>query len=141
MKTSARSNHIKHFLCNLLFKATTCQIRTIATGNTNWRGRLCTVYLLIKIVCFVKKVNKIFFLKSSCSKLDSTRRWTVLSLPHQWGFPDLHPSLIFTMKTKTHQSGTFFVHNYKVEWVLAMPPNVRQGWKHLFSITQSFHLK
>ncbi len=29
-------------------------------GNTNWGGGLSTVDLLIKVACFVKKVNNIF---------------------------------------------------------------------------------
>jgi hypothetical protein len=29
-------------------------------GNTNWGGRLSTVDLLVKVVCFVKNVNNIF---------------------------------------------------------------------------------
>ncbi len=32
-------------------------------GNTNERGRLSTVYLLIKVACFVTKVNNIFSIK------------------------------------------------------------------------------
>ncbi len=32
-------------------------------GNTNLRGRLSTVDLLIRINCFVKKVNNIFNIK------------------------------------------------------------------------------
>ncbi len=43
-------------------------------------GRLITVDLLIKVACFVKKIYNI---NISLSKLDSTRRSTVLSLPVQ----------------------------------------------------------
>jgi len=50
------------------------------------RGRLSTVDPIIKVACFVKKVNYIFNLKKSWSKLVSTRRLTVLSLPLQIGF-------------------------------------------------------
>jgi hypothetical protein len=28
-------------------------------GNTYWRGRLSTVDLLIKVACFVKKINNV----------------------------------------------------------------------------------
>jgi hypothetical protein len=31
--------------------------KNMASGNTNRRGRLCTVYILIKIVCFERKKN------------------------------------------------------------------------------------
>ncbi len=34
-------------------------------GNPNRRGRLSTVDLLIKVACFVKKVNNVFSIKSS----------------------------------------------------------------------------
>jgi hypothetical protein len=34
-------------------------------GNTNRRGKLSTVELLIKVACFVKEVNNIFDLKMS----------------------------------------------------------------------------
>ncbi len=56
-------------------------------GNTNQRGRLSTLDLLIKLGCFISKVNNVFNLKSSCTKLVSTRRSTVLILPLQRGFP------------------------------------------------------
>jgi hypothetical protein len=52
-------------------------------GNTNWRGMFNTVNFLIKATCLVKKVNNIFYIKRSWSKLVSTRRWTVPSLPLQ----------------------------------------------------------
>jgi len=50
-------------------------------GNTNWGGRPSTIDLLIKVACFCKKENNIFNIKMSWSKLVSTRRSTVLSLP------------------------------------------------------------
>ncbi len=56
-------------------------------GKPHWRGRFSTVDLLIKIGCFVKKGKYSFSLKNSLSKLVSTRRLMVLSLPLQWGFP------------------------------------------------------
>ncbi len=49
--------------------------------------RLSTVNLLIKVVCFVTKVSKIFNFKMSLSKLFSRFRSTVLSIPLQGGFP------------------------------------------------------
>jgi hypothetical protein len=39
------------------------------------------VELQIKVACFVKKATNKFYLKSSSSKLVSTKRSTVLSLP------------------------------------------------------------
>ncbi len=53
-----------------------CRRLTEKTGKPNWRGRLSTVDLLIKVGCFVKRVNNICNIKSSSSKLVST---TVLS--------------------------------------------------------------
>ncbi len=47
--------------------------------NTNWRGRLSTVYLLNKIVCFVKKQTIFLIVKWA----DPKRRSTVLNLPLQ----------------------------------------------------------
>ncbi len=44
------------------------------SGSSYWRWRLSTVNLHIKIGCFVKKGKFSFSLKSSCSKLVSTRR-------------------------------------------------------------------
>jgi hypothetical protein len=41
-------------------------------GNTNWGGRLSTVDLLIKVACLVTKVNYIFIMKRTWSKLVST---------------------------------------------------------------------
>jgi hypothetical protein len=32
-------------------------------GNTNYRGRLSTVYLLVKVACFVTKIKNIFNIK------------------------------------------------------------------------------
>ncbi len=36
-----------------------------STRNTNWRGRLSTMDLLIKVACFVTKVNNIFNIKAA----------------------------------------------------------------------------
>ncbi len=35
-------------------------LTSIKAGNINWKGRLSTIDLLIKVACFVKKENKIF---------------------------------------------------------------------------------
>ncbi len=40
------------------------KITTTVSGNTNWRGRLSTVDLLIKVACLVK-VNNVWNIKSS----------------------------------------------------------------------------
>jgi len=37
----------------------------LQSGNTNWRGRLSTVNLLIKVACFVKKENTNFKIKKA----------------------------------------------------------------------------
>jgi hypothetical protein len=49
------------------------------------RGRLCKVDLLCKIGCLLKKIL--------WSEPVSTRRWTVLILSLQWGFPAIRNSL------------------------------------------------
>jgi len=54
-------------------------------GNTNERGRLCTLDLLSKVACFDKEVSIVSVFKSSLFKLVSTRRSMVLILPLQWG--------------------------------------------------------
>ncbi len=43
--------------------------------------RLSRVDLLIKVACFATKLSNIFIIRMSWSKLVTTRRWTVLSLP------------------------------------------------------------
>ncbi len=58
-------------------------VTSAKAGNTNLRGRLSAVDLLFMVACIVRKVKNIFNIKSSCSKLVSTRRSTVLSLPLQ----------------------------------------------------------
>ncbi len=55
----------------------------IKAWNTNRRGRLSTVDLLIKVACFVTKAVYIFDIKTSRSKLVSIRKSTVLGLPLQ----------------------------------------------------------
>jgi hypothetical protein len=37
--------------------------RSIEAGNANREGRLGTIELLIKVVCYVKKVNIVFIFK------------------------------------------------------------------------------
>jgi hypothetical protein len=54
---------------------------SIKPGNTNLKGRLSTVALLIKAACFVTEVNNNFIIKMSQSKLVRTRRSSVLRLP------------------------------------------------------------
>jgi hypothetical protein len=62
-------------ICAVLLKLTTAR-------NTNWKGRLCTVDLLIEVTYFVAKVKNVFIIKMSPSILVCTRS-TVLSLPLQ----------------------------------------------------------
>ncbi len=50
-------------------------------GNPYWRGRLCTIDLLVMIACFVKEKNIIFSIISTWSKLASAMRSLVLILP------------------------------------------------------------
>jgi hypothetical protein len=58
-------------------------VTSAKAGNTNLRGRLSAVDLLFMVACIERKVKNIFNVKGSCSKLVSTRRSTVLSLPLQ----------------------------------------------------------
>ncbi len=67
----------------------------VLARNTKWRGMLSTVDLLINVACFVTQVNNIFHIKSSCSKLVSTRRSSVLSIPFSKGFIDLRLRLVY----------------------------------------------
>jgi hypothetical protein len=50
-------------------------------------GRLGMADLLIRVACFGKNVTHVFNIKNCQSKLVSTRRSIVLSLPLQKGFP------------------------------------------------------
>ncbi len=59
----------------------TLKEKLILPGNTNWRERLSTVDLLIKVDYLAKKVNNVGNIKNSWSKLVSTRRSVVLVLP------------------------------------------------------------
>jgi hypothetical protein len=54
-----------------------------SADKINRSGRLCTVDLLIKLACFIDKINKIFKRQNSCFKLVSARRSMVLYLPPQ----------------------------------------------------------
>jgi hypothetical protein len=58
-------------------------------GTITEGGRLSTIDLHIMTAHFVKKANNIFNIKSDWSKLVSTKRSTVLSLPLQECFPVL----------------------------------------------------
>ncbi len=49
------------------------------------RGK-APVHLASSLACFALKVNNVCIIKISCSKLVSTRRSTVLSLPLQFVF-------------------------------------------------------
>ncbi len=55
----------------------------VPARNTNRRGRLSTVDLLIKVACFVTNVNNIITTKIRRPELVSTRRSTVLRIPFQ----------------------------------------------------------
>jgi hypothetical protein len=55
-----------HFASNFMHQFVlqhTAQESNALPGNTNWRGRLSTVDLLIKVACFVKRVNNNLILK------------------------------------------------------------------------------
>jgi len=49
------------------------------SGSANWRRRLITVDLLVKVACFVKKVDNILNIKSSWRELVISRRSIALS--------------------------------------------------------------
>jgi hypothetical protein len=57
-----------------------CVCVCMYTGNTNEKGRQSTVDFLIKVACFIMKVKKVCYIKSSRAKLVSTRRSTLLNL-------------------------------------------------------------
>ncbi len=59
----------------------------VQPGNTNRRGKLSTVDLLVKVAGFVRGVDNIFSTKRSWPKLVTTRRSTVLRLSLQQDFP------------------------------------------------------
>jgi hypothetical protein len=59
----------------------------VKPGNPNWRGRLSTVDLLIKIGCFERNEKYSFSTKRSWTEQVSTRKSTVLIRPFQQGFP------------------------------------------------------
>ena len=56
-------------------------ISMMCPGNTNWRGRLSTVGLLIEVACFCKKSKNVCKIKRSCIKQVCRRRSIVLGLP------------------------------------------------------------
>ncbi len=68
----------------------------VEAGKTKWRGKFNTVNLLIKVPCFVTKVNNVSIVKSIRSKLVSTRRSIVLSLPLRQGFPGRRKKIVDT---------------------------------------------
>jgi hypothetical protein len=95
-------------------------------------GRLSTVDLLIKIGCFVKRYINIFNIKRSWSKLASTRRSIVLSLPLQWDFPDYSNELKLIFRTPTKErtqpfQATFRRLNPVVEDTLVKPGIYQRG--------------
>jgi hypothetical protein len=57
--------------------------KKVRAGKANWRERLSTIDLHIKLDCFIWKLFNIFNINSCWSKLFSTRSSTVLSLPLQ----------------------------------------------------------
>ncbi len=69
-------------------------------GNTNWRGGLTTVELPIKVPCFVKKANNVCIMKRSWSKLFSSRRSAVQSLPLNKDSPSLPVKFFWFIFTK-----------------------------------------
>jgi hypothetical protein len=78
-------------------------------GNTDWRERLSTVELLIKVSCFVYKIYKIVDRKSNRSN------WSmVLSPPLLLGFSDIHQFFFLVLnccdkrEAKVFQNFQFF---------------------------------
>jgi len=57
------------------------QVSSTNPRKTNWKGNLLTLVLLVKLGCFVKKVNNVFNFKKNCFKPVSARRSTVLTEP------------------------------------------------------------
>ncbi len=85
--TLAYLAQLVNYNCNFLYKSCPLlyhlqpDICLFESGNPFWGGRLSTVDLLIKVACFVIKINNIFNLKTRRSTRVRTRRSTVLSLP------------------------------------------------------------
>jgi len=66
-----------------IFTSVSCPFKNyVKSWKSYRRGRLSTVDLHIKAACFVKKVNNVCVFKNSWYNLVSTRRSTVLCLPH-----------------------------------------------------------
>ncbi len=65
---------------------------------------------LIKVACFVTKVNNIFKIKSSRSKLVSTNRPDVLILPLQYGFL----AIITTRNNNEYYHGKLYVNIFDI---------------------------
>jgi hypothetical protein len=84
---SSRWQHLSQFKSGPFCTRTLDYFSKIERGNTNWGRRLHIVYLHIIVACFVNRVNYIFNINRSWSKLVSTRRSTVLSLLLQLVFP------------------------------------------------------
>jgi hypothetical protein len=80
IKTEISYHPVFSSFTNLIMPDWYHQLSMPGAGNNNLRRRLSTVDPLNKVACFVKHLY-IFILKKSLSKLVSTRRSTILSLP------------------------------------------------------------
>jgi len=89
--------------CSFYFNSTHC----MQSGSTNWRGRLSTVDLLIKVACFVKEVYNIFNWKSSWSKL-SIKGFLKIALIDTMMIPDKHKT-VTTVLSRCHDDTGIFV--------------------------------
>ncbi len=105
-------NHFSQYI----FKIQLSAIKKTSPGNTHCTGRLSTVDLLIKVLCFCSKANNVGNINSILSKPIITRRSTVLSLPLQKGFPDfsfIFPHYLIGLwrnKTRGISSSWFFAN-------------------------------
>jgi hypothetical protein len=98
--------------------------KKVLPGKTYSREGVSTVDLLIKVDVFVKKVNNVFNVKMSWSKLVSTRRSTVRS----------HPPLVRVPWLKSHLMGTSQGTLTKGGWLSTVDHLVQTSLHHLIFI-------
>ncbi len=81
--------NLNHSLTIINFVLAKCQANDRA-GNSDWRGRLCTIDLLIKVACFVRKVNNIFTINWADAHWLVQGGQPYLIFPFHKGFPGSH---------------------------------------------------
>ncbi len=95
-------------------------------GNTNWKGRLSTVDLLIKVVCFVNKETNIF--NAKMIDLNELEQGGQLC----WAFPFSKTSLLM-VKLGLELALFYFVIDHRGHHWKGDAPKVRKQ-KHSLSM-------